>query len=286
MTGSARFDASAKLRPLEVEAPELIEWIEGKAPRAITDWRELGADEYARAFTASRTAGYDIVNDLFKGFLDVLKEPGTTSADFVERMIPLLRQKGWLADKGMAEQATRLLLIYETNLRTAQAVGQWSRIQKIKAALPYLRGFTAKDVRVRHPPKSPRSDHRAFEGILLPVDHPFWQAYFPPLGFRCRCGIVQMTRSQVARKGLAVTGEADLAGRVSRLGQPWGFNPGLRPMQPVEEAAERANADRLEGLPPIEPMRERQLGSAVWRSLAGPALLTAAVESIMTQLFG
>jgi hypothetical protein len=281
------FDAGqGRISPLEVEAPELIEWLEGKSPRAIDSWRDLGAEEYARAFTASRTAGYNIIRDLYAGFLAVMREPGATADDFVDRMIPILREKGWLADQGIDQQAARLLLIFETNLRTAQAVGQWTRIQRVKSALPYLQGMTAHDVRVRHPPKSPTSDHRAYEGILLPVDHPFWQAYFPPLGFRCRCQVIQLSRSQVARRGLSVTTEADLAERVSRLGQPWGFNPGLRPMQPVEEAAERANAERLEGAPPIEPHREAQLGAAVWRQLAGQALLGTAVETLMAQLFG
>lgn len=279
------YDAPQRINPLEVEAPELIAWLEEKAPRSIDNWRELGGEEYARAFTATRTAGYDIVNDLFQSFLRVMRAPGGTERDFVEQVIPILRQKGWLADQTTAQQATRLLLIYDTNLRQAQAVGQWGRIQSVKAAMPYLRGVTARDIRVRHPPKSPVSDHRAYEGILLPVDHPFWQSYFPPLGFRCRCSVIQMTRSQVARRGWSVTTEADLAERVSRLGQPWGFNPGLRPMRPVEEAAERANAERLDGAPPIEPQREAQLGAAVWRSLAGQALLTTAVDSLLAGIF-
>jgi hypothetical protein len=287
MTQLVRFDAGpARINPLEVEAPELIAWIEGKDPVAIDSWNDIGADEYARSFTAARTVGYDIVRDLYQGFLDTMKQPGATSDDFVQRMFPLLREKGWLPGLGGDQQAMRLLLIFNTNLRTAQAVGQWGRIQRVKAAMPYLQGFTARDMRVRHPPKSPVSDHRAYEGILLPVDHPFWQAYFPPLGFRCRCQVRQLTRSQVARKGLSVTTEADLAERISRLGQPWGFNPGLRPMQPVEEMAERTNADRLEGLPPIEPARERQLGSAVWKNLAGQALLATTVDALLSQLFG
>jgi hypothetical protein len=150
--------------------------------------------------------------------------------------------------------------------------------------MPYLLGYTARDLRVRHPPKA-EEDHRAFEGILLPVDHPFWQAYFPPLGFRCRCQVVQRTRSQVARAGLAVTTEAELVERMSRLGPPWGFNPGLQPLAGVEAAAERANSERLEGAPPIEPMREAQLGRAVWTSLAGKAMAEA-VEGLIARIFG
>jgi hypothetical protein len=286
MAGPLAFDAGLRINPLEVEAPELIAWLEGKDPRAIDNWNQLGAEEFARSFTSARTVGYNIIRDLYEGFLVVMREPGATSADYVERMLPILRQKGWLADQGQAAQASRLMLVFNTNLRMAQATGQWDRVQRVKSAMPYLMGRTAHDIRVRHPPKSPTSDHRAYEGILLPVDHPFWQSYFPPLGFRCRCFVVQMTRSQVARKGLSVTTEADLAERVSRLGQPWGFNPGLRPLRPVEDAAEQANASRLEGAPPIEPAREAQLGAAVWKNLAGQALLATAVEGLMAQLFG
>lgn len=287
MAGPLVFDAGrGRINPLEVEVPELIGWVEGKDPVAIDNWNDLGADEMARAFTAARTAGYDIVRDLFQSFVTILKEPGATGDDFVDRMIPVLREKGWLAGQSNDQLASRLMLIFNTNLRTAQAVGQWDRIQRVKSAMPYLQGRTARDMRVRHPPKSPVSDHRAYEGILLPVDHPFWAAYFAPLGFRCRCFVVQLTRSQVVRRGLSVTSELELAERVSRLGKPWGFNPGARPMEQVELMAERANASRLEGLPPIEPARERQLGGAVWKSLAGQALLAGAVESLMAGIFG
>lgn len=172
------------VNPFELDAPELVELIQAKEPRTIGHWRELGGEEYARAFTAAQTVGYDIVRDLHRAFLDVLATPGATGEDFVRVVLPTLRKSGWLADKSDDQVATRLRLIYDTNLRTGQAVGRCNRIQRTKAALPYLYSFTAGDRRVRHPPKS-EEDHRAFEGILLPVDHPFWQQYFPPLGFRC-----------------------------------------------------------------------------------------------------
>jgi hypothetical protein len=31
--------------------------------------------------------------------------------------------------------------------------------------------------------------HRDFGGLVLSPDHPFWQAYFPPLGWMCGCRI-------------------------------------------------------------------------------------------------
>ena len=272
-----------RINPFELDAPELIELIEGKTPRAIGHWRELGGEEYARSFTASRTIGYDIVHDLHTAFLETMRTPGATGEDFEAMVFPILRQKGWLADKTDQQVATRLALIYDTNLRTAQAVGRWGRIQRTKAALPYLYSFTAADERVRHPPKS-REDHRAFEGILLPVDHPFWLSYFPPLGFRCRCQVVQKSRGQAGRMG-PVTNEGELAQRIARLGPPWGFNPGQRPLRPVEMAAERANAERLEGAPRIEPQLDQQLGLRAFDLVAGKALADA-VEELLKKIFG
>jgi hypothetical protein len=274
---------TVRINPFALDAPELIDLIEAKHPREIDHWRDLGGEEYARAFTAAGTTGYNIVGDLHKAFLETMRTQGQDQWDFADKVFPILREKGWLADKSDAQVAARLLLIYDTNLRTAQAVGRWDRIQKTKAALPYLYSFTAGDDRVRHPPKS-EEDHRAFEGILLPVDHPFWTQYFPPLGFRCRCQVVQRSRSQAARMG-PVTSDAELAQRVQRLGPPWGFNPGVRPLKPVEEAAERANAERLEGAPPISPAAYRQLGQARFDILAGKALAEA-VEALLAKIFG
>src|SRR5690349_10054703 len=260
------FEVPGLLRPFDLEPRQLLELIESKAPRAIGNWRQLGAEEYGRFFAVAQTAGYDIIRDIYEGLLEVLREPGATDQDFQERLLPILRAKGWLPQEGERRLATRLQLIFDTNLRTGQAIGRWGRIQKTKLALPYLLAFTAKDERVRRPPKS-ESDHRAFEGILLPVDHPFWASYFPPLGFRCRCSVVQKSRSQFARLNRPVTSEAELQERISRLGPAWGFNPGAPHFQQIERAAERANERRLEGLAPIEPARAAQEGASAWASI-------------------
>lgn len=265
------------LNPFAVEPRELIEWFENKAPREIGNWRELGPEEYARAFTAARTAGYDIVNDLHREFVRVMAEEGATGLDFRSRVMPILRQKGWLADLSERQKAARVDLIFDTNLRVAQASGRWQRIQRSKVALPYLVAGTARDDRVRE-------RHVPFEGIVLPVDHSFWLSYFPPLGFRCRCFVVQRSRAQIARAGLEVTTEAELAARIAAMGPSWGFNPAVRPLRSVEEAAEATNAERLEGAPPINVQYELGRAQSLWSGLAIQAAAEA-VEAVIRRLF-
>ena len=53
----------------------------------------------------------------------------------------------------------------------------------------FLQYRTAQDSRVR-------PDHAALDGITLPADDPFWDKYYPPNGWGCRCQAVQVRRSK------------------------------------------------------------------------------------------
>lgn len=280
------FDAQARggFNPgsLNVDASDLVSFIEAKDPTAINHWRDLGADEYARAFTVARSAGYDIIDDLHNSFVKVL-DSGGTEKDFAKLVVPTLREKGWLRGDRQAI-ASRVDLIYDTNLRVARGAGQWDRIQRGKRTLPYLRGATVRDNRVRHPPKSRDSDHRAWDGIILPVDHPFWTRWWAPLGFRCRCTVIPMTRSQLARFKGGVTSEADLADREARLGTPVFLAPGAGVTQQLFQIADRENNDpeRMPGLPAIDVAAERAEGLSLWNSQTAALL----IETLIGRLFG
>lgn len=271
------------VNPFEIDAPELISWIEAKQPRAIGSWRDIGTEEYSRSFTAARTAGYDVVRDLYDGYARTIAGGGTRE-DFASQVLPIMRAKGWLPDLNDEQMGRRLFLIFDTNLRISQAAGRWERIQRSKIALPYLLGHTAEDDRVRHPPKS-KSDHTAFDGILLPVDHPFWLNYFPPLGFNCRCAVVQLSRGQMARLGRPLTSDSEAASRAARIGEPFGFLPGKSSLGGLEESVAQTNASRLEGAPPIEPQAIYGQAQSRWSALTAIAA-QGVVEDLIRRIFG
>lgn len=271
------------LNPLKVESDDIRRWVERRDPRPIGRWNELGADEHARAFTAARTAGADVVDDLYFGFYDVVSAGGT-EVDFENLVMPILRAKGWLGDASAGTVANRVRLIYDTNLRLARSSGQWGRYWSARSGLPYLRGVTARDDRVRHPPKS-ASDHTAWDGIILPIEHPFWTRWFTPLGFRCRCSVIQMSRSQLARWKGGVTTEADLAEREARLGEPIFATPagGIEPQ--LASMVAETNAEPMPGRPPVDPVQTRRRGSAVWSAIAA-AEGVVEIASFLESLFG
>ena len=69
---------------------------------------------------------------------------------------------------------------YDTARSRARAAREWKDIQSTKDIYPNLQYVTAKDERVR-------MSHRPLEGLIYPIDDQFWQTYFPPNGWRCRC---------------------------------------------------------------------------------------------------
>lgn len=77
---------------------------------------------------------------------------------------------------------------YKHAIGTCQMAAKW---QKIEAdGDRYLLQYrTAQDERVRE-------DHALMDGITLPPSDPFWDKYYPPNGWGCRCTAVQVRRGK------------------------------------------------------------------------------------------
>lgn len=65
----------------------------------------------------------------------------------------------------------------------AQMAERWHNMQLLDT-LPNLRYSTVGDANVR-------PEHQVLDGINLPMDDPFWDEYYPPNGYRCRCDVQQ-----------------------------------------------------------------------------------------------
>ena len=50
--------------------------------------------------------------------------------------------------------------------------------------MPYLEYTAVMDDRTR-------DEHAALDGHIYPIDDPFWQTFYPPNGFNCRCNVIQ-----------------------------------------------------------------------------------------------
>ena len=107
---------------------------------------------------------------------------------------------------------------YNFARQSSLAAAQWKRYEK-DGDRYNLQYRTAYDDRVR-------TSHRKLEGITLPITSKFWDDYFPPNGWNCRCTVVQVRKDKYpesdVRKALN-DGSQATAGKHQEM---FKFNPG------------------------------------------------------------
>ena len=72
---------------------------------------------------------------------------------------------------------------YQTAKRGVQMAHLWNKFLEQKEYYPNLVYRTVGDSRVR-------PEHAALNGVVKPIDDPFWKTYYPPNGWRCRCTVM------------------------------------------------------------------------------------------------
>ncbi|MCE7932772.1 MAG: hypothetical protein DYH17_15540 [Xanthomonadales bacterium PRO6] len=92
----------------------------------------------------------------------------------------------------------------------------------------------------------PRPQHLAWDGMVLPADHPFWNTHSPPNGWGCSCRIVGVRDKEMARR---LGGKPDKAlpegwdevsaktGEPAGIDRGWGYQPGATVADAVQQMA-------------------------------------------------
>ena len=222
----------ARAEIFNVPPAEAVESFRAKGFHVGWDWRDTDAIHHARSFTVAKAMRLDLLQDI-RAALDKAIADGESFGAFRDRLEPVLRAKGWWGTKivdGKPVQLGslhRLRIIFDTNMRTAYARGHWESIERNAAAMPWLRYVATLDDRTR-------PQHRAWHGVVLRYDDPFWRTHYPPNGWNCRCTVLQYSDADLRRRGLAPTGAPPMqrrpwlnkrTGRVE--GVPVGIDPGF-----------------------------------------------------------
>lgn len=176
-----------------------IEYFKAKGFRITWDCHEMLESAHARAFTVAKVMRTDILQDIY-GELTKALEQGQTFADWKKNLTPRLKAKGWwgeVVNEATGEIANvgphRLRTIYETNIQTAYAVGQYQEDMKNTADRPWWMYVAVMDKRTR-------PAHAALNGLVFRYDDPFWDTHHFPNGFGCRCGKRCLTDARLEEK--------------------------------------------------------------------------------------
>jgi SPP1 gp7 family putative phage head morphogenesis protein len=141
--------------------------------------------------TLFETPDYHMLNDLRK---NVYIFSGAKTYQQTRAVSALLTEKDKIKSYGdYKKQAKEILTEYNENylyaeynsaIAQARSASQWMQIEKDKDVLPMLTYKTVGDSRVR-------PEHAMLNNISRPVTDRFWDRYYPPNGWNCRCDVLQ-----------------------------------------------------------------------------------------------
>jgi SPP1 gp7 family putative phage head morphogenesis protein len=198
--------------PFGLEPTAALAWFRQKGYALNFDWRDMWGEQHARAFTVAKATQLDVLADI-RDAVDKAIADGVPPQQFRKGLRPALEAKGWWGEKEQVDPVTgekrlvqlgsarRLNTILETNLRQTQAAARWERVERSARERPYLRYVCLRDGRER-------KEHRAWHGIILPWDDPWWDKHYPPNGWGCRCKVVQLSDRDLERYGFKVAKKA------------------------------------------------------------------------------
>jgi len=247
------------LKPLKPK--EAITFFRQKGFKIGFDHRDVWQAEHQAAFTVAKVMKLDILKDIRES-VDKALADGIPFQQFADDLEPTLVKKGWWGRADLRDPLTgetrdvqlgsphRLKTIYDTNLRTAHSEGRWERIQDRKDSMPFLQ-YDANNS------ADPREIHSGWDGLVLPVDDPWWINHYPVKEYGCKCRVIQRSQRQLDRRDLKV-GRAPKeklqeytnkrTGEVTRV--PRGVNPGFHyPVGKRSEHLTRYAIDRFDDLP-------------------------------------
>lgn len=187
--------------------PEVDRYFDGKSLQPSFSWRDVEPEEHAVVFSVAKAMKVDVLEAIQEELRRAAAE-GLPFEAFKKELTPRLKALGWWGEREVIDPATgerllarlgsprRLRTIWRSNMRAARAAGQWDRIQRSKEALPYL-------VYLLGPSRRHRVEHQAKQGLVYPVDHPFWERWYPPNGWNCKCHVRQITREEAEERGVS-----------------------------------------------------------------------------------
>jgi len=162
-----------------------------KVPLSPGQFRQLSVEAKTRAFAVSGIAKGDELATVMQAIQKAI-DNGTTLADFKNDCADIFEKRGWTG-----KSAWRVDNIFRTNIQTAYSVGRYNQMQDVKKSRPYWQYNAVNDRRTR-------PTHAAMHGKVFPADHPFWDTWYPPCGYRCRCGVVTLSKNNIEDDNLTV----------------------------------------------------------------------------------
>ena len=205
-----------KIRLWSPVAPaEAIRHFENKDLFPTWSYKDIWREQHAHAFVVAKCADMDLLREIHQSIDHALKQ-GWSYDKWYKNIAPAMQKRGWWGKgraynpkTGKLEPAQlgsprRLKIIFQTNMRTIHAGGRWSKTNQLHQKQPrYLQYIALRN-------GNRRPDHQDKQGVILPFDDPFWDHWYPPNGWNCKCTVRSYTKIQLDSRGLSPSKRPDV----------------------------------------------------------------------------
>lgn len=177
------------LEPLPFD--EAIAYFRALLPLTDEEFFALAAAAQSRAFTISGVAAMDVIMDCYNAVEKAIAA-GETLADFKGRIADIMEARGW---EGLTPWHAETM--FRTNVQSAYMGGRYKQMVEGGDAFPFWEYDAVNDSHTR-------PTHAAHDGKVYPADHPFWDTWYPPNGYNCRCSVNPVHRLAAEAEGLRI----------------------------------------------------------------------------------
>ncbi len=203
-------------------------------------WDDMVRDAHDHGFMVAGAMQADLLADLAAAVDKAIAEGRGIDAfrrDF-RAIVARHGWTGWTGEGSTGGEAWRVKTILRTNAATSYAAGRYAQLTADDFAFwVYRHGGS----------EHPRKWHLAWDGLVLPPDHPFWVTHYPPSDWGCSCYALGARSAAGARR---LGGDPDkklppgwdvrdAKGLLPGIGKNWDYAPGASVADSVSALARK-----------------------------------------------
>ncbi|MBI5918983.1 MAG: hypothetical protein HY849_06380 [Nitrosomonadales bacterium] len=168
---------------------QAINFYRNKIKLPSSGWTDIWQEQHSHAFVVAGAAHDALVEDFYNA-IQKAKWEGGGYAEFRTRFDEIVTKHGW-AHNGAPGWRSRV--IYDTNITQSYNAGRYQQMVALKDIKPY---WEYDHTSIEHP----RLEHKAWDGIILPADDPWFVTHYTANGWGCKCRIHALSRFEAQRK--------------------------------------------------------------------------------------
>jgi hypothetical protein len=178
-----------KITPDQLPFSEAIDFFKSKTLLPTESWTDIYQEHHSHAAVVAGANTDALVGDIINAVAKA-KWAGGGYDEFKAAFPEIAKKHGWAYN---GSPGWRSRIIYDTNITQAYNAGRYKQMVAIKHLMPYWKYVHTS---IEHP----RLQHKAWNGLILSVDDPWWDTHSPQNGWRCKCRVDPMTRLTASRE--------------------------------------------------------------------------------------